>query len=32
MDSVFWDAGNATWTLDGRLVFESQRDKPQVVA
>ena len=28
----FWDAGNATWTLDGRLVFESRRDKPQVVA
>ena len=28
----FWDAGNATWTLDGRLVFESRRDKPQVVS
>ena len=28
----FWDAGNATWTLDGRLVFESRPDKPHVVA
>jgi hypothetical protein len=28
----FWDAGSATWTLDGRLVFESKQDKAQVVA
>jgi len=28
----FWNAGNATWTLDGRLVFESQQDRPPIAA
>ncbi len=28
----FWNAGNATWTLDGRLVFESQHDGPHIAA
>ena len=28
----FWNAGNATWTLDGRLVFEGQQDKPHTAA
>lgn len=28
----FWNAGNATWTLDGRLVFESKEDRPHIAA
>lgn len=28
----FWNAGTATWTLDGRLVFESQQDRPSIAA
>ncbi len=28
----FWNAGSATWTLDGRLVFESQQDRPPIAA
>ena len=28
----FWNAGSATWTLDGRLVFEGQQDRSHTAA